>query len=202
MSRHANVEKNRFGTWFLFVVFGFCWMILYLWIRVPKVLSGEKTLGTLCGSIPIPIWTPRSRPERRHLEPVPLLRWDDDDRWETVSNADVCRNVQSISNKLHENVWTQVHKVGKSHVTWLFSLVMLGLWSMVLYCTAAIARWWSKMEPKETLSHKQSISEGTHDPWKDRVFCAQVPNLVVVWILVGTCLDLNWMSLDLSCFKR
>ena len=131
MSRHANVEKNRFGTWFLFVVFGFCWMILYLWIRVPKVLSGEKTLGTLWGLSQYPSG-PQGLVQRGDTwSQFPLLRWDDDDRWETVANLSKTSSLQkrTISNKLHENVWTQVHKSLKNHM-WHGCL---GWWSLWLH---------------------------------------------------------------------
>ena len=69
------MEKNRFETWFLFVVFGFCWMIRLWWIRVPKVLSGEKTLGTLWGSIPIPIWTPSTPPPSNLFTTLSYANW-------------------------------------------------------------------------------------------------------------------------------
>ena len=174
----------------------------------------------ICGS-----GFPRSCPERRQLVPFgglsqypygpqglvqrgdtwsqfPLLRWDEDDRWETVSNTEVCRNVQTISNKLHENVWAQGHKGWKITCDMVVQFGYVGFMvngSLLRRCHCPMM---IKDGATETLSHRQSISEGTHDPWKDRVFCAQVPNLVVVWSLVGTCLDVNWMSLDLSCFKR
>ena len=73
MQRHANMEKNRFETWFLFVVFGFCWMILLLWIRIPKVRSETRHLVSFGGLSQIPIWLyPTASSEKKLWEPVPL----------------------------------------------------------------------------------------------------------------------------------
>ena len=55
------MEKNKFETWFLFVVFG---IVLddpiFGSLGLPSPIAGAKTQGTLWGSIPIT------------LEPVPL----------------------------------------------------------------------------------------------------------------------------------
>ena len=61
-----------------------------------------------------------------------------DDKWfQILMFAEMFKRA---SNKLHENVWTQVHEsFEKSHVTWLFSLIVLDLWTVVFRCSAAIA---------------------------------------------------------------
>ena len=66
MQRHANMEKNRFETWFLFVVFGFCWMILFLWTRIPKVRSEMRHLVSFGGLSQYPSgYTPMQVPRSR-----------------------------------------------------------------------------------------------------------------------------------------
>ena len=87
----------------------------------------------------------------------------------------VCKTFKRVQTNSMKMCGLRFMKVGKSHVTWLFRLIVWGLCLMVLFCTAAIALWWSMMEPKRPCLIKQSISEGTYDPWKDRVSVHESP---------------------------
>ena len=94
------------------------------------------------GSIPIPKkdWTPRPYPEDKPLVPVsPLLRWDDDDKRETVSNTKVSK-WQTFSNKtLCRSCELSFKVVGYSE-RWLWGMVC---WSPLFrcHCPMMITRW-------------------------------------------------------------
>ena len=123
----------------------------------------------------------------------PLLRWDDDDRWETVSKCWCLHKRSNVWNKLHENVWTQVHRsLEKSHVTWLFSLIVWGLWSVVFslccHCPMMI-----KDGAKETNVSTKIYLWG--HPWP-----INEPSVLCTSLQLSCCLDLNWMSWDLSWY--
>ena len=203
MQRHANMEKNRFETGSVCRVLGFVWMVLSSWIRIPRVRSETSHLVSLGG---YPKYPSGCTPMQVQF---PLLRWDDDDRWETVSNVDVCVNVQTCV-KQTESVWTQVHWSWKNHMwhgcsVWLFGVYGQWFFTAPLPLPCDDQRW---NQRDQCFTNNPSLrAPMTHDT--NRVFCAQVSNLVVVWILigwvgilVGTCLDLTWHSLDLSCCKR
>ena len=59
---------------------------------------------------------PKVRSTEQPWSQFPLLIWDDDDKCETVSNAEVCKTLKRVSNKVHENLWTEVHKSLKDHL--------------------------------------------------------------------------------------
>ena len=133
-------------------VLGSCWMILLLWIRVPKAHCWSRYQGALCGFIPISIWLyPRPYPEVNLGASSQYL--DDDDRWETVSRTEVCKTSNVFQTNSGEKVFNS------SSCT----MVCLDWWygvygQLVLLCTAAIAPWWSKMEPKRLCVIKLSIN--------------------------------------------
>ena len=85
----------------------------------------------------------------------PYFKWDEDDRWETVSNADVCRNVQSC---FKQTPWKLVDsgswKFGKITCDMVVQFDCLGfmvscLSSLCCHCPMMI-----NDGDKETLSHK------------------------------------------------
>ena len=170
-------------------------MILISWIRIPRVRSETRHLVSLGGLSQIPSGYAPLRVQRRRCgSQFPLLRWDDDDRWETVSNVDVCMKRSNVWNKLHETVWTQVHRsLEKSHVTWLFSLIVWGWWSMVLLLHRCHCPMMIKDGVKET--NVSSIIHLWGHPWP-----IDEPSALCTSHQLSCCLDLNWMSWDLSWY--
>ena len=141
------------------------------WQRLTKEPRRKRTVhrddGTLWGSIPRPknLDTKGHVLRTNHWCQFPLLRWDDDDKRETVSNTKVSKR-QTFSNKtLWKNCELSFKVVGYSE-----------RWGMVcwLRCSAAIALWWAKVKPKRQWSHKIfTWSEGTIKPRKISSFlCA------------------------------
>jgi hypothetical protein len=96
-----------------------------------------------------------------HWCQFPLLRWDDDDKRETVSNVEVCKPKRFF--KLHT---MKVVDSGFKHHG-LIRKMIVGLWLVV-------------MLPLPYDDQKGALR------WKLRVFCALVPSVVVgAWILIS-----------------
>ena len=158
------------------------WMILIWGLRIPRVTGQRRGYpGILWGSIPIPRKTGHQGLSNGRTigASFPLLRWDDDDKHETVSNTKVSKR-QTFSNKTLCRSCELSSKVGYSE-RWLWGMVC---WS--LFAPLPLPYDDHKMEPKRLVSHKTSIYlRAPLNTGPLRVFCALVPSLVGdVWILV------------------
>lgn len=137
------------------------WMILTWGFRIPRVTGQRRGYpGILWGSIPIPRKTGHQGLSNGRTigASFPLLRWDDDDKHETVSNTKVSKR-QTFSNK---NFGTEFITSAPSFATcfkvvgyserWLWGMVVWSLFApLPLPCDD------HKMEPKRLVSHKTSI---------------------------------------------
>ena len=135
-----HLEKR---VWkFVSVCLGFVWMILTWGLRIPKVTYQRHGYpGILWGSIPIPRKTGHQGISSGSTidASFPLLRWDDDDKRETVSNTKVSK-WQTFSNKtLCRSCELSFKVVGYSE-RWLWGMVC---WSLLhsCHCPMMITRW-------------------------------------------------------------
>ena len=147
-----SIWKNGFEK-HVSVCLGFVWMILTWGLRIPKVTCQRRGYpGILWGSIPIPRKTGHQglSSGRTIGASFPLLRWDDDDKRETVSNTKVSK-WQTFSNKTLELSSQLLHQA-LQHVSklWVTQKDGYGVWFVGLFCTAATALWWSQDGAKET----------------------------------------------------
>ena len=147
-----SIWKNGFEK-HVSVCLGFVWMILTWGLRIPKVTCQRRGYpGILWGSIPIPRKTGHQglSSGRTIGASFPLLRWDEDDKRETVSNTKVSK-WQTFSNKTLELSSQLLHQA-LQHVSklWVTQKDGYGVWFVGLFCTAATALWWSQDGAKET----------------------------------------------------
>ena len=142
------------------------WMILTWGLRIPRVTGQRRGYpGILWGFIPIPRKTGHQGLSigRTIGASFPLLRWDDDDKHETVSNTKVSKR-QTFSNK---NFGTEFTTSAPSFAT-CFKVVGYSerwLWGMVvwsLFAPLPLPYDDHKMEPKRLVSHKTSIYLRAH----------------------------------------
>ena len=168
-------------------------MILFSWIRIPRVRSETRHLVSLGGLSQIPSGYAPLRVQRRRCgSQFPLLRWDDDDRWETVSNVDVC-----MKTCVKQTPWKRVDsgssKFGKITCDMVVQFDCLGFMvnSYLLHrchCPMMI-----KDGVKET--NVSSIIHLWGHPWP-----INEPSALCTSHQLSCCLDLNWMSWDLSWY--
>ena len=118
---------------------------------------------------------------KQHWHQFPLLRWDDDDKRETVSNTKVSK-WQTFSNK------TLCRSCELSSTLWVSRKDGYGVWFVGLllhrcHCPMMIKRW----SQRDSCLIKISIYlRAPLNPGEVRVFCVLVPSLVVgTWILIG-----------------
>ena len=123
---------------------------------------------------------------KQHWHQFPLLRWDDDDKRETVSNTKVSKR-QTFSNKI---LWRSCELSFRSCE--LLRKMVMGYSLLVYFVPLPLPYDDQKMEPKRwsqkrLLSHKISVYlRAPLHPGKVRVFCALVPSIVdEAWILIG-----------------
>ena len=148
---------------FQFVHLGFCEMILLLWIRVPKDQTHWTVTWYPLGGLSQNSGHQRPDHKEQSVMPVPLLRWDEDDRCEAVSNE---KGYQTFSKR---SFWV-VDVFNSWFLKLLWTIQFGSLWRFGhlvtlhrCHCPMMI-----KDGAKETLSHKTTHqSEGTHDPWKE-----------------------------------
>ena len=147
-----SIWKNGFEK-HVSVCLGFVLMILTWGLRIPKVTCQRHGYpGILWGSIPIPRKTGHQGISSGSTigASFPLIRWDDDDKRETVSNTKVSK-WQTFSNKTLELSSQLLHQA-LQHVSklWVTQKDGYGVWFVGLFCTAATALWWSQDGTKET----------------------------------------------------
>ena len=160
------------------------WVILTWGFRIPRVTGQRRGYpGILWGSIPIPRKTGHQglSSGRTIGASFPLIRWDDDDKHETVSNTKVSKR-QTFSNK---NFGTEFITSAPSFATcfkvvgyserWLWGMVV---WSLLhcCHCPVMITRW---SQRDSFLIKHPSIWGHFLNTGPLRVFCALVPSLVV-----------------------
>ena len=170
-------------------------MILISWIRIPRVRSETRHLVSLGGLSQIPSGYAPLRVQRRRCgSQFPLLRWDDDDRWETVSNVDVCMKRSNVceTNSM-KTCGLRFIEVWKNHMwhgcsVWLFGVD--GQWFCFWHrCHCPMI----KDGVKET--NVSSIIHLWGHPWP-----INEPSALCTSHQLSCCLDLNWMSWDLSWY--